>query len=124
MKKLGIALLIVVACLFVFKKTHLGSYLQTAWGNLKDGAKRQVPIEFEIDRIRTQIVKLDDDMRGQLSPIAEEMATVKTLRKRIQVTRDNLRKEKDNLLAMTRDLKKGEEFVTYDGDEYSAEEVK
>jgi hypothetical protein len=123
-KKLGILALIVLAGLFVFHRTNLGSYVCTAWANVTQGVKRQVPLEFEVDRIRHEIAHLDDDMRAQLSPIAEEMATVKTLRRKVQVTRFNLKNEKASLLALTRQLESGTKFISTGDEEYSAEDMK
>jgi chromosome segregation ATPase len=124
MKKLGITLLIIVGALFVFKKTHLGSYLQTAWSGLKNSAKNQVPLEFEIERVRTEIAKLDGDINDQLSPMAEEMATIKSLKGRISEMESNLQKEKANILTMTQDLEKGDKVVSFKDEEYTAEELR
>jgi superoxide dismutase len=123
-KKIGILALIVLVGLFVCHRTNLGSYLATAWANVTQTAKRQVPLEFEIDRIRHEIAHLDDDMRAQLSPIAEEMATVKTLRRKVQVTRDSLKIQKASLLSMTRELESGGKYISSGDEEYSAEDVK
>jgi chromosome segregation ATPase len=128
MKKLGIAVLIVLGTFFVFKKTHLGSYIRTAWAGLKNSAKNQVPLEFEIERVRQEIVKLDDDIRDHLSPMAEELANIKTLKTRIRVTKKNLEKEQANILTMTQDLEKcandHKEVVVYDDEEFTVEQVK
>jgi chromosome segregation ATPase len=128
MKKLGITLLILAGAFFVFKKTHLGSYIRTAWAGLKSSAKNQVPLEFEIERVRQEIAKLDDDIRDHLSPMAEEMANIKSLKTRIRVTKENLKKEEANILTMTRDLEKcekdGTQAIYYGEDEYTPEQVK
>jgi septation ring formation regulator EzrA len=116
--------LIVIAGAFVFHRTHLGSYVATAWCNVTKDARNQVPLEFEVDRIRHEIERLDDDMRGQLGPIAEEMATVKTLGHRVQITRKSLADEKSALLALTRQVEAGEKYVSTGDEEYSAEDAK
>jgi septation ring formation regulator EzrA len=123
-RKIGYLALIALVGTFVFNRTNLGSYLATAWANVRHTAKSQVPLEFEIDRIRHEIVHLDDDMRGQLAPIAEEMATVKTLRRKVDTTRASLKSEKISLLAMTRQLESGTKYVVTGDEEYSAEDVK
>jgi chromosome segregation ATPase len=124
MKKIAIWALIIVGGLFLLRKTNLCSYMSTAWDKVKTSAKNQVPLEFEVERVRHEIAKLDGDMRDQLAPIAEEMATIKTLRNRIRNTEDNLKEQKVSILAMTKDLESGAKFVTYDGEEYPAEEVR
>jgi hypothetical protein len=124
MKKLLIAAVIVVGAFFVFRKTNLASYVSTAWCKVKNGAKNQVPLEFEVDRVRNEIANLDGDVRSHLGPIAEEMATIKTLKNRIQVKRESLRNEKINLLAMARELEDGKKFITYGDEEFSADEIR
>ncbi len=124
MKKLLIVGLIVAGAFFVFRKTNLASYVSTAWCKVKNGAKNQVPLEFEMDRVRHEIAGLDGDMKSHLGPIAEEMATIKTLRKQIETTRENLRNEKIKLLAMAKDLEDGKKFITYGDEEFSAEEIR
>ncbi len=124
MKKLGIIVLVVLGGLFLLRKTNLASYVSTAWCKVKNTAKNQVPLEFEVERVRHEIARLDDDVRGQLGPIAEEMATIKTLERRIQVTRKGLREQKAQILVMTRELETGAKFITFGEDEYSADELR
>src|SRR5262249_46304174 len=98
MKRFGIKVLLVVGALVLLKQIcpanpisrgvdKVFSYCKTAWVHLTHKAQEQVPLEFELDRIRNEIARLDDDMRGYLSPIAEEMATVKELKRRVKDTR-------------------------------------
>jgi chromosome segregation ATPase len=124
MKKVVIGLLIIAGGLFLLRKTNVCSYVSTAWAKVKTGAKNQVPLEFEVDRVRHEIAGLEDDMRAHVGPIAEEMATIKDLRKRIDSTRDELKNQKRNILAMTRDLERGTETISYGDGDYSADEVR
>jgi peptidoglycan hydrolase CwlO-like protein len=123
-KKLGLAVLILVAGLFVAKKTNFCSYVSTAWAKFKKGAKNQVPLEFEIERVRTQIAKLDEDVRDQLGPIAEDMASIKELGEKIKAARENLAERKTSLLALSRELKKGSKLISYRDEEYTTEEAR
>jgi len=124
MKKIVIWLLIIAGGLFLFRKTHLYSYVSTAWAKVKCGAKDQVPLEFEVDRVRNEIANLDNDIKDHLSPIAEEMANIKDLQKRIHETRDSLKQQKKTILAMTRDLDGGSKYISYGDEEYTADEVR
>jgi chromosome segregation ATPase len=125
MKKIGIILLVVVAGVFLLRKTHFASYVRTAWAKVKHGAKNQVPLEFEVERVRNEIARLDDDMRGQLGPIAEEMATVKMLRRRIETARQNLKDQKADILVLTKKLESGEKEISFNEDEvYTPEEAR
>src|ERR1700726_1693692 len=113
MKKLLLIGLIVVGSLFVLKKTSLCSYAGTLWTQVRHEAKTQVPIKFELDRIRHEIGRMDADIRGMLSPIAENMAAVKRLKKDIEATRTRLEEQKSSLLTMTKDLEPNPQFLTY-----------
>ncbi len=124
MKKLAIWGLIVVGCFFLLRKTNLASYVSTAWSKVRHTAKNQVPIEFEVERVRHEIAKLDGDVQNQLGPIAEEMANIKALRKRIHETRDKLKVEKTSILAMTRELDSGSQLIVLNDGEYSADEIR
>jgi chromosome segregation ATPase len=124
MKKLGILLLVVVGGLFLFRKTNFCSYMSTAWSKVRNTAERQVPVEFEIDRVRHEIAKLDDDMRDHLGPIAEEMANIQELKDKVEVTRKNLKEQKISIMAMTQELEKGVKPVSIGDEEYTPEELR
>jgi hypothetical protein len=122
-KKIGIVALAVVAGLFLLNKTNLGSYTRTAWNKIKCGAKDQVPLEFEIERVKNEISQLVPDMRDQLKLIAQETVAVENLRDDIKVTRNNLTEQKKRILAMKKDLESGAKTVKYNGTEVSASRV-
>jgi hypothetical protein len=124
MKKLAIWGLVIFGCFFLLRKTNLCSYVSTAWSKVRNTAKNQVPIEFEIERVRHEIAKLDDDVRNQIGPVAEEMANIKALHERVHLTRKNLTKDKEAILAMTRELDSGVQLIVLGDEEYSADEVR
>src|SRR5262249_1016146 len=113
MKKLLLIGLIVVGGLFLAKKTSLCSYAGTFWSRVRHEAKNQVPVKFELDRIRNEIARMDSDLQNMLSPIAENMVAVKRLKKDIEVTRGRLDEQKASLLTMTKDLEGNPRFITY-----------
>lgn len=116
-KKLIVVGLIVVAGVWVFKKTNITSYASTLWSNGAACLKNQVPREFEIDRVRNQISQLDGDVRNLLGPIAEKMAQIKKLDRDIQTARANLKEQRENLLALTQAVESGDKFVVVGGEE-------
>ncbi len=124
LKKIAILGAIVVAGLFLFNRTHLGSYAGTAWKKVKEGAKQSVPLEFEIECVKNEVSKLVPDMKKNLSTIADEMVQVENLREDIVVTKAQLDKQRDNVLTMRKDLESGARKVKYGDREYSAERVK
>jgi chromosome segregation ATPase len=124
MKKLLVIGLIVLGGLWVVRKTNLVSYAGTVWAAVRTEAKAQVPTKFELDRIRHEIARMDGDIRGMVSPIAEHMATISKLRRDIQRTEVTLADQKTALLAMTAALDKGEEHVSYKGQQVPAERIR
>ena len=123
-RKIGILAAAGVAGLMLVSWAGLGSYCSTAWHNITHKLKGQVPLEFEIQRVRQQVADLVPDMHNQCRTVAEEMVAVKNLRARISEDQVALGKAKDNILVMTKALESGNETVSYRGDEYSADTVK
>ena len=118
-KKLLLTALAVVAGLFILNHTRLGSYGQTAWGKIRSTAKQQVPIEFEIERVKQQVTQLVPDMRKHLSTVAEEIVSIDNLREEIQVSKSNLVKQQEAVHGMVDQLKSGTERVTLKGRTWS-----
>src|SRR3954453_1069268 len=100
LKKLVFVAAAVVAGLFVLNTTNLGSYASTAWKKVRASCSKQVPLEFEIERVRNEIAKLSPDMKDHLRAIAEETVKVDNLRDEIASTRTQLAEQKKKILAM------------------------
>src|SRR5579884_545226 len=118
-RKIGILAAAGVAGLVLVSWAGLGSYCTTAWHNITHKIKGQVPLEFEIQRVRQQVADLVPDMHNQCRTVAEEMVAVKNLRTNISEAQVRLAQDKDRILAMSKALESGNETVTYRGDEYS-----
>jgi chromosome segregation ATPase len=112
-KKIGIAALAVVAGLFILNNTRLGSYGWTAWNKAKKSVKAQVPLEFEIERVRQQVAQLVPDMKQNLTKIAEEIVAVENMRAEIDVTKANLNKKREEIRVMNDELKSGNERIVF-----------
>src|SRR5438132_11980892 len=123
-KKIGIAAVAVAVVLFFLNSTMLGSYTSTAFSKIHGSFKKQVPIEFEIDRIKHEIAQLVPDMKKNLSSVAEEMVAIDNLKEDIRVTRERLGTEKENIMTMTKDLEDGAKVINYKGRDYSATRVR
>lgn len=124
MKKLIVVLVLIVAGVFVLKKTSLMSYAGTLWGQVRKESKAAIPTKFELDRVRHEIGKMEGDISNMIRPIAEHMASINRLKKDIQTTRGQVAHQKETLLTMTKDLEKNPQFVVYGGEQYSAERVR
>lgn len=113
LKKVAVVAAGVIAALFMLSHTKVGSYAGTAWGKIRTSAKQQVPVEFEIDRLRHEVVQLVPDMKKNRSIIAEEMVAIENLKEEIAATRVRLEEHKAVLLKLTKDVDSGETTFVY-----------
>src|SRR5215207_194069 len=99
-KKIVIVSLAVVAGLFLLSKTHMGSYVHTAWTKVSSSVQGSVPLEWEIERIRNEIAQLDPDMQSQISSIAKEVVAVENLQKDVADLRVTVNNKRDALVSL------------------------
>jgi chromosome segregation ATPase len=123
-KKIGIAAVVVAVVLFLLNSTMLGSYTGTAWSKIHGSFKKQVPLEFEIERIKHEIAQLVPDMKKNLSQVAEEMVAIDNLKEEITVTRGKLQDQKTSIMTMTESLEKGTKTISFNGRDYSANRIR
>jgi len=124
-KKIVIVSLAVVAGLVLLgKTTHLGSYVHTAWNQVRSGASNSVPMEFEIQRLKDEIAQLGPDMRGQIKAIADEIVAVENLRKDVGEQRVAVGNQRDALVALKKEVASGTKTVSFKGREYTTDKAK
>jgi len=123
-KKLLILGAVVLAGLFIARKTHFCSYASTFWTQVRQEAKSQIPNRFELQRIRDEVNRMDGDIKGMVGPIAEHMASIDKLKRDIDQTRTKLQTHKTSLQTMVADLDKGGETFVYQRQTFSADEVR
>ncbi len=123
-KKIGIAAVALGAAFILLTWAGLGSYASTAFHKLRASLKKQVPLEFEIERLKNEIGQLAPEMKKNLGALAEEMVAIENLKEEITVTKANLKKQKENILTMTKDLETGMTSFVYGNREYTAARVK
>lgn len=119
-RKFAIAGATVVGGLMLLNWAGLNSYWSTAVHNIRTHLKHQVPLEFEIQRVRNEIAQLGPDMKEKCRSIAEEMVAIDNLKEEIKVTEANLKQQKDNVRAMAQALETGVQTVSFDHRDYSA----
>jgi peptidoglycan hydrolase CwlO-like protein len=122
-KKLAIMGAVVIGLVAVLGFTKVGSYSRTAWKEIREGAQNQVPIEWEIKRLKEQVAQLIPDLRKNLSIVAEQMAYVERLEREIQTTKANLATQDAVLVKMAQDLRTQETSFIYAGKVYNREQV-
>jgi len=123
-RKIGILAAAGVVGLALVSWAGLGSYCSTAWHNITAKLKKQVPLEFEIQRVRQQVADLVPDMRNQCHSVASEMMAVKHLREEVNDGYVRLDVQKKDIFAMKKALEEGNVTVTYKGDDYSADRIR
>lgn len=123
LKKVAMTAVGLVALGVVLSFTKAGSYMHLACNKARNFTANQVPIEFEIERLKNEVTQLVPDLKKQLGQVAEEMAGVERLDREITTAKANLEKEKVKLLQMARDLETGETHFIYLGKTYNREQV-
>ena len=123
-KKLIVGGLVLVACLWVVKKTQVMSYACTLISSGRASLQHQIPREFEIARVRNEIQRLDRDYAGLLGPIAEKKAAVRRLENEVSATEAKLTDRRDALLALTNAVDSKEKEIAYNGSSYSLAQAK
>jgi len=124
MKKLVVVGLLALGALYVARRTNLPSYVSTLWAKGQACVKNQVPRQFEIDRVRNEVQKLDADVRALLGPIAEKQAAINRLEREVKTARANLKTRRESLLALTQKVDAGTEQVAYNGEDLTLDEAK
>ncbi len=123
-RKIALTGLAVVAGLFILRSTHLGAYTRTAWGKIRNTAKAQVPLEFQLDMLKNEAAHLIPDMRNNVEAIATEMVAVDNLRNEVADLRSNFDKQKALVRVLNDELKSGNAVVNFNGHRYSADRVR
>lgn len=123
LKKIGIGVLGATLLVGILSYTKMGSYAQTAWGKFRSKVGDQVPVEFEIERLRHELAQLEPDMKKNRSAIAEEIVAIDNLREEIAATRVSLKKQKKQIVQMTDDLESGQTQFVYANRPYTAARV-
>ena len=100
------------------------SYATTAWSATRDAVKREVPVEFQIERARTAVVQLDPAIKHTLKVIAEQQVDIEHMNKQIDQRTADLQTVKDQMLTLKHDLESGKSTFRYASMEYTAEDVR
>ena len=107
---LGAAL--AAGALYLVFGTSAPSYVRTAFHKVRHNAKAAVPIQFEIDRAREEIDRLEPAIKECLETAVRTEVEVEHLDKEITVVKNNLTQEEKKLLALRDDVKTGKLRLT------------
>jgi chromosome segregation ATPase len=100
------------------------NYGQTAWSATRDAVKREVPLEFQIERARTSVKQLDPAIQHTLKVIAEQQVDLEQVSKQIKSRSDDLTSAKEQLMVLNHDLESGKSNFRYANIDYSADDVR
>lgn len=105
--------------------TAAPSYVKTAFHKVRQSAKASVPFEYDIDRARQDVAKLEPAIQQGIELLAKAQVDVEHLQKEIQVTGAQLSQEGRELVALRDHLQTGVDNVQLAGGvNYSAKEVR
>lgn len=122
-KKVLIAALAVLAAVAVVKWTWVGSHARLAAKNAKAWVNNQVKIETEIQRLRVEVERLDQDDRVALDLVARQRLDVKSAEDKLNKDRADLARLNKRITELRAVLKGAPEAevqqVSYNGASYS-----
>ena len=105
--------------------TSAPGYVRTAFHNFRHSVKHNVPVQFEIDRAREEIARLEPAIRDNIENLARASVEVEHLDREIVQTRHNMDTEKKVLTALRSSLDSGDTklagSVSYTPDEVKTE---
>jgi len=105
--------------------TSAPSYVRTAAHRVRHNVKSTVPVQFDIDRARDEVARLEPAIRDSIEHLARTQVEVEHLEREIAATKANHENEKVAIKAMRNGLETGElrlaGNVSYTPDEVKGE---
>lgn len=124
-KKAAYATLGAVILVGILYGSNLIPYAQTAFNQVKSQAQDAVPIDFQIDAAKTQLLKIGPEINGMVHQIAKEKAEIKRLSSDLETQQASLSKLYDKMMTLREHVASGEEvYVATNGKAYTNERVK
>jgi len=108
---------------FVFGK-DVFSYMKTAGSTVREAVKREVPLEFEVERARKMTERLIPEIRQSMHLIAEQQVDVEHMSREIEQKGAELERQKGAILTLKGDLERGGSTFQYASRTYTSDEVK
>jgi chromosome segregation ATPase len=122
-KGLLIAAGLVLASGLLFGRNAL-SYLSTAYHKVTTSVEDSVPVEFQIDRAREMVRKLDPEIRHAMHVIAKEEVALEQLEQQVKAAETQAEKDKSQIVRLQADLSQNKSIYRYASRTYTASEVK
>ena len=103
--------------------TSAPGYVRTAFHNFRHSVKHNVPVQFEIDRAREEIARLEPAIRDNIENLARASVEVEALEAEVVAIRANLATEKTMLTQLRSNLETGDTRLVGNVS-YTADEIK
>jgi chromosome segregation ATPase len=100
------------------------NYAQTAWSATREAVKREVPLEFQIERARTSVKQLDPAIQHTLKVIAEQQVDLEQMNRQMHDRSADMSTAKEQLMTLKHDLESGKSSFRYASIEYTADDVR
>lgn len=121
-KSLIAAFVVIVLGSFVLGR-DTWSYVSTSVRSMRQAVKREVPLEFELQRARDMVAQLDAEVRKCLHVVAEEEVNIDDLKQELETQVSQHAQQKAQILVQRQDLEAKQATYTYGGKIYSVSEV-
>ena len=122
-KALITSAVVLVAGTFVFGR-DVWSYARTWGATVRDAVKREVPVEFQVERARDLVEKLVPDIRDCIHKIAEQQVDIEHRSREIAQRDEELGRQKQVILTLRSDLESGSGTFKYASRTYTETQVK
>jgi chromosome segregation ATPase len=100
------------------------NYAQTAWSATREAVKREVPLEFQIERARTSVKQLDPAIQHTLKVIAEQQVDLEQMNRQMHDRSADMSTAKEQLMTLKHDLESGKSTFRYASIDYTADDVR
>jgi chromosome segregation ATPase len=98
-------------------------YAHTAYHQVRDSARKNVPVQYDIDKARQQVAELEPAIHNNIEQIARAEVEIEYLEREIATTQSNLESQGKKLVALREHA--GDSHVKLTGGvSYSADEIK
>lgn len=123
LKKLAIgAFAVVLGSWFLFGR-EAKSFWHAGIENVKDAVRAEIPLEFELERARHAVTELLPEIKDCLRTVAEQQVECEGLGNAIAERETVVQQQREQILALRKDLATEKPMLVYNGRSYTAELV-
>lgn len=107
-KKVVVGTALGAGALYLAFGTSAPGYVRTVIHKVRDGAKSAVPVQFEIDRVREELARLEPAIKDGIAEVANQRVDIALLEREIATTRANHDTEKAAMQTIRKSLDTGD----------------